>query len=234
MSTPLEEPRVEDLYPVRSRVSWGACLAGAVIALALYLVLTLFGGAIGLSLSDANIRAGTLAWTAAIAAVFAIVVSLFVGGLVTTQLAVGENKREAIIHGVLMWGVVLAAVFSLAFLGVRTGFGALMATAYAAPSDGWEELARRAGVPQARIDEMRAEQERLRERIAEAAEDPTAPQRLASTAAAAAWWTLAGTLLSIAAAVSGALLGSGPTFQLVALRTTGRLRVQRTETVAPR
>ena len=42
----------EDLVPVRSRISWGAIVAGSVLALALYFLLTLLGGAVGLSVSD--------------------------------------------------------------------------------------------------------------------------------------------------------------------------------------
>ena len=50
------QPRVEDVLPVRSRVSWQAVFAGAVIAVALYVVLVMLGSAVGVSLSDANIR----------------------------------------------------------------------------------------------------------------------------------------------------------------------------------
>ena len=42
----------EDLVPVHSRLSWGAITAGSVIALAMYFLLTLLGGAIGFTLTD--------------------------------------------------------------------------------------------------------------------------------------------------------------------------------------
>ena len=37
----------EDLIPVRSRITWGAILAGSVLALSLYFLLALLGGAVG-------------------------------------------------------------------------------------------------------------------------------------------------------------------------------------------
>ena len=46
------QPRVEDVLPVRSRVSWQAVFAGAVIAVAMSVVLALLGTAVGVSLSD--------------------------------------------------------------------------------------------------------------------------------------------------------------------------------------
>ena len=76
--------RAEDLVPVRSRVSWGAIFAGAVLALAVYLILTLLGGAIGLTVSD-NVRTDTLKTGGAIWAILATAIALFVGGWVTTQ-----------------------------------------------------------------------------------------------------------------------------------------------------
>ena len=42
----------EDVIPVRSRISWGAIVAGSVLALSLYFLLALLGGAVGLSISD--------------------------------------------------------------------------------------------------------------------------------------------------------------------------------------
>src|SRR5690349_4557248 len=116
--------RAEDLLPVGSRVSWGAILAGAVVALAVYLVLTLLGSAVGLSVSD-DVRSGTLGTGAAVWAILSTVVALFLGGWVTSQTTVGENKTEAIIHGVIMWGVVLFLMLWLVSTGLRTGFNAL-------------------------------------------------------------------------------------------------------------
>jgi hypothetical protein len=215
--------RVEDLVPVRSRVSWGAIFAGAVLALAVYLVLTLLGGAIGLTVSD-NVRTDTLQTGAAIWAILATAVALFVGGWVTTQCTVGENKTEAVVHGIIMWGVVLAMLLWLMATGVRAGFNAMVgmanvgqAAARNTTAEDWETAARRAGVPQTTINEWRQKAADAPAEARRAAEDPAKQQAAAEAATQATWWTLLGTLLSMAAAVGGALVGTGPTFRILAL-----------------
>jgi hypothetical protein len=215
--------RAEDLLPVRSRVSWGAIFAGAVLALAVYLVLTLLGGALGLSVRD-TVRPENLQTGAAVWAVLATAVALFVGGWVTTQLTVGENRTEAVVHGVIMWGVVLAMLLWLMATGVRSGFNAMVgmanvgqAAARGTTAEDWEAAARRAGVPSDTIAEWRRKAADAPAKAREAGEDPANQQAAAEGATRATWWALLGTLLSMAAAVAGALAGAGPTLRLIAV-----------------
>ena len=51
-----EPLRIEDVAGVRSRISWPAIVAGAVLAVATNLVLTLFFAALGLTLGEAHVR----------------------------------------------------------------------------------------------------------------------------------------------------------------------------------
>src|ERR687886_289174 len=100
-----------------------------------------------------------VSWGAIFAgAVVSTALALFVGGWITAQLTVGENKLEAALHGVILWGVVFAAFLWLVSTGVRSGFNALVgmsqAVGQAAPQD-WEAAARRAGVSQEQIDSWR-------------------------------------------------------------------------------
>jgi hypothetical protein len=215
--------RAEDLVPVRSRVSWGAIFAGAVLALAVYLVLTLLGGAIGLTVSD-NVRTDSLKTGAAIWAILATAIALFVGGWVTTQCTVGENKTETVVHGIIMWGVVLAMLLWLMATGVRAGFNAMVGMANVATAttrntttEDWEAAARRAGVPQTTINEWRQKATGAPADTRRAVEDPANQRAAVEAATQATWWTLAGTLLSMAAAVGGALVGAGPRFRLRAI-----------------
>lgn len=226
---------VEDLMPVRSRVSWGAIFAGAVVAMATYLVLTLLGGAIGLSVSD-NVRGETLGTGAAIWAIITAIASLFLGGWVTTQCAVGENKMEAIVHGVIMWGAFFAMVLWMVASGVRGGFNAMLGATYAGAAasrnvtaDDWEGAARRAGVSQEQINQWRESVRNAPARAREAVEDPANREAASDTAKAAAWWTLLGTLMSLAAAVFGALVGSGPSFRLLTVPVGGAAGYERRE-----
>ena len=94
-----QEPalKMEDVAGVRSRVSWSAILAGAVAALAVNLVFTIFLAAIGVTLTDAGMRGNAIGIGGLIAALVGVMISLFVGGWVTTQMTAGETDQEAIL-----------------------------------------------------------------------------------------------------------------------------------------
>lgn len=215
--------QTEDLLPVRSRISWGPIFAGAAFALALFWLLALLGSAIGLSVSD-NVRASNLGTGASVWAILSTALCLFVGGLITSQFSVGENKVEAVIYGLIMWAVVFGMLLWLMASGVRASFNAMvgMATVGATVArdttpEGWEAEARRAGVPQARIDEWRKTAADAPEAARRAAQDPENQQAAAEAATRVTWWAFAGTLLSMIAAAAGALVGAGPTFRLLAV-----------------
>ena len=222
------EVGAEDVVAVRSRVSWGAVLAGAVVALAAYLVLTLLGGAIGLSVSG-DVRSETLNTGAAVWAVATTGLALFLGGWVTSQAAVGENKTEAAIHGVIMWGVVLFMILWLVGTGLRAGFNAMWGVAgftnsavQNAGGGDWEAAAQRAGVSQATLEEWKRQAQQAPAEARQAVADPANRDAAARTATKATWYTLLGTVLSMAAAVFGALVGAGPSFRLLGVRAAGR------------
>jgi hypothetical protein len=214
--------RVEDLLPVRSRLSWGAILGGAVVAMATYFLLTLLGGAIGLSISD-NVEGDTLGISAAIWAVLSAVASFFIGGYITSRCAAGENRAEAMVHGVVMWGTMFAMLLWLLASGVQTGFSAMMGMASAgveaSQAMNWERAARQAGVEQQQIDQWR----QSAQNAAQAAQDPQQQQQAAEAATEAArqatWWTLAGTVLTLLSTIGGAVVGKGPTLEIRELRT---------------
>jgi hypothetical protein len=120
--------RTEDFMPVGSRVSWGAIFAGGAMALAMFLVLTLLGGSIGLSIRD-EINADTFGTSASIWAIASTIIALFVGGYITSQCTVGENRTESIVHGIIMWAVVFAFLIWMTVAGVRVGLNAMMGVA---------------------------------------------------------------------------------------------------------
>lgn len=137
-----------DVLSVRSRVSWSSIAAGAMIALAVYFLLTLLGVAVGLEVAvrrDVDLGAG-----AAIYSIFSLLLSMFLGGWATSRLAVGESKLEAILYGVILWGVLLIGLFWLIGAGVRVGFGAMMGLASGAvtvTTDEGPNVAERGVVP---------------------------------------------------------------------------------------
>ncbi|HVK12236.1 MAG TPA: hypothetical protein VM597_26020 [Gemmataceae bacterium] len=219
----------EDLVPVRSRVSWGAITAGAVLALSLYFLLALLGGAIGFSISD-KVKPENLGTGAAVYAIVVTAVCLFLGGYVASQLTTGENKLEGSLYGIFVWAAVFAALVWLMASGVKVGFSAMMgvATAGTVVADNtrqadWEASARQAGVPQDRIEEWKAKAKDAPASARQAVEDPKNQQAAADAATRVAWYAFLGAWVSMMAAAAGGYVGSGPTIGLLAV-SVGRVR----------
>jgi len=128
MSQPQSSLRATDVLSVKSRVSWGAIAAGAMISLAVYFLLTLMGIAVGLELAVrknyVNLGVGAALW-----AIATLLFSMFLGGWATSRLAVGESKLEAFLYGVILWGVLFVGMFWMVGQGVRVGFGAMVGLA---------------------------------------------------------------------------------------------------------
>jgi hypothetical protein len=230
-STVNERVSFEDVASVGSRISWASILGGAVVTIAAYLVFTFLFAALGLSLTDAGVRTSAISIGAVVAAVIAMAASLFFGGWVTTQLSVGENSREAAIYGVLMWAVVTAFTLFLVSMGVRAGYMALVGGTLVGQNSqyvqqrSWEDLARDAGVPAERIDQARtaADPSRVRADL----NDPATREKIESNSVIAAWSVFVGTLVSIGAAVTGAMVGRGASFRLFGVVTPARPLIAR-------
>jgi hypothetical protein len=210
-------PRVQDVASVGTRVSWGAILAGSILSLALYVLLSILGAAVGLTISErvsaSNLRITAIGW-----AIFVICVSLFVGGIVTSAFTVGENKTESVIYGIVMWGLTLVLVLGLGAVGVQTGLNALIRMRELAEPDAtesWSAAARSAGVPADQVDEWRRKLMPNRGGATDQPADREAAMRLA-------WYAFGGIWGSMIAAALGGLVGAGPTFRLVVVRPNGR------------
>jgi hypothetical protein len=187
----------EDMVGVRSRISWSAVLGGAVLALACAMVITFFFAAVGLSLRDTDLRSDVVNTGAIVAAIATIVVSLFLGGWATTQLTAGETQKEAILYGVVTWAAVTAVSLGLVAMGVKAGYFAVMGGTMMAQN-----------VDPATVDNVRREANP--DRVRAEANNPENQK----AATRAAWIGFASTLLSIGAAVGGAVVGCGPSFRL--------------------
>ena len=221
-----EAVRAEDVVSVGSRVSWPAIFAGAILALALHFLLALLGAAVGVSVSDrvdsANLATGALVWTIAI-----ICGSLFIGGMVTSQLTVRENKVEAVLYGILMWALLMGFLLALGAAGVSAGFNAMVGlrNAGSAQADNvWEQAALNAGIPQDQVKEWKS---KLTANVEKAqADGKTTRAEVSSAATRVTWYAFAGGWLSMLAAAAGSWIGAGPTFRVVsAVTNTGRARV---------
>jgi len=108
-----QEVKPEDVMSVGKRVSWSAILAGAVVALATYAALMSLATAIGITTRDMlEEHPRTYVLFATGIAMFCLLASLFLGGFVASRATVGENKLEAVIYGLLVWGVLI--IFAMA------------------------------------------------------------------------------------------------------------------------
>lgn len=206
----------EEFSNMRSRISWSAILGGSVMAMTVYFILTLLFAGINLSLPEAGVRSGTVSTVAIVTGVLSMLLSLFVGGWITSALTVGENRQEAIIHGVLTWAVVTALSVGLVGAGFKAGYNALLDASLVAqnanPEMSWDEAARRAGVSEERIAQLKRDLSPDKVRLA--ATDPENQEDARRGVMVAIWSILIGTVLGMAAAALGALAGAGPTFRL--------------------
>jgi hypothetical protein len=108
---------------VKPGISWGAVIAGALVAFGIWMLLHTLGLGIGLTAIDPDdpdslrgVGIGTGIWS-----LIEPLVALFIGGLIGSQLAGGLTRSSALIHG----GVVWALTTVVAFLGMVAVFSAI-------------------------------------------------------------------------------------------------------------
>jgi len=128
-------PRDYALSILSPRISWGAVLAGVVVALSLQMFLGALGIGIGAGAIDPmqeqnpmnGMGVGAAVWLAVSA-----LVSLFAGGWVAGRLASIPRDIDSMLHGVLTWGFTTL----LTFLLLTTAVGGLIGGAMSALGQG--------------------------------------------------------------------------------------------------
>jgi len=190
--------RVEtnDLVSVGTRISWGAILAGAAVALSMIIMLGVLGAATGLTLrnrmSDQGYFIGAM-----ICSMVVLLGSLFLGGFIASRITAGEDKTEAMTYGVVVWAVLFVGLAVLTPTGANVGYNTLAISNEAQaslPSNLFEGM--KSPLSQEQVEELRAKYRNATPDIS-----PTT----------AAWWTFASILLSMAASILGSVAGAGPT-----------------------
>jgi TM2 domain-containing membrane protein YozV len=212
-----DDIHVRDVASVGSRVSWGAVLAGVMVALGLYVTFSALAIATGLSLADRadpnNVPIG-----AAIVAAVTLLAAMFLGGFVASRMTVGEQTSEAITYGVLVWGTVLLL---LAIGGTSLGLN-LFDNARA----GDATAASTSAIPLERLQQDLNLNQQQADRYSQMVNES---RRDTGTAESVAWWTFATLALSLLAAIGGGIAGAGPEFVLRGFR-----RETQPAAVAPR
>ncbi|MBI5644038.1 MAG: hypothetical protein HY954_11270 [Deltaproteobacteria bacterium] len=117
----------------RYRLSWGSVFAGVVVAMVTFLTLELLGLGVGLGLINpaaeqrfAAVGIGTGIWM-----VLSTIISLFVGGWVTSWVSGTATPMRGILHGIVMWGLVTLLSFYLMTSAVGSligGFAGVIGT----------------------------------------------------------------------------------------------------------
>jgi hypothetical protein len=129
---PIERTHANGHGDVRTRtgfrLSWGAIVAGLVIATALQLVLSTLGAAVGLAAFDPNSSAKSFGVGTALWAVLSLLVALFLGGSTTGRLAGVLSRTDGFLHGALLWA--LSTLLTLWLLS--RGVGAVAGTTFRA------------------------------------------------------------------------------------------------------
>ena len=212
MADELRRPDTTDILAVKSRVSWAAIFAGAMVALTIYIIfmllgVALLGEAVSRSAENKSIGAGGAIYTA-----LTLLVSFFFGGWAVSRLAVGESKLEAVLYGMILWGLLFIGFFGLLASGVRAGFSGMIGGATGAygesgpaepgmRTDRITELMAKAGVPEEQVASFR-----------KIADDPGSEinrEDVVQTSRVAAWWALLSVVISLTSVIVGALVGSG-------------------------
>jgi len=128
-----------------SRVSWGALIAGALIAVSIGTALNVLGLAVGATTVDAvageTPTAGSIGIGAGIWLLVANLIGLGVGGYVAARLAGIPNSTDAALHGLGVWAI--GFLISVVLLG--SAVAGTAQTAFSAASSALGGAARGAG-----------------------------------------------------------------------------------------
>ncbi|WP_152049822.1 hypothetical protein [Tautonia marina] len=212
MSDEMRRPDPTDILAVRSRVSWQAIFAGAMVAVTFYVVLMLLGLALLGEAVARNAQGTQIGFGTAIFTAITLLISFFFGGWATSRLAVGESKLEAVLYGLILWGLLFIGMLALLASGVRAGFSGMVGGATGAYTDS------QVAAPGTNIDRMAGWMEQAGfsdEQVSQFrtfAEDPANEvnrEQVTRVSREAAWWSLLGVFVSLAAVIFGSLVGSG-------------------------
>jgi hypothetical protein len=99
-------------------VSWGGVWGGVLVGTGLLLLLTALGVATGISAVDSNSDAGNFGIGASIWAAIALLLSLYVGGMVSTRIGAVFDRTTGMFEGALVWVLSLLLMVYLAGSGI--------------------------------------------------------------------------------------------------------------------
>jgi hypothetical protein len=111
----------------RDIVRWGPIWAGAIIALATYVVLQLFFFAVGVL--GPGFGPGPGAGVTTVVSAILALVAFFVGGLVAGATGLWTGRQEGLLQGVTMWALTVVGILAVTLIGGGALLGAAAAAA---------------------------------------------------------------------------------------------------------
>ena len=115
------------------RVRWGPIFAGLAIALSTQLVLSAIGAAIGSNniagSGSPRSDVGGAGTAVGVWSIISLLISLFIGGWMTTRTCGPMNRSTALLNGAILWATTLAVSAWLLSSGVSGAFGVVGANA---------------------------------------------------------------------------------------------------------
>ena len=205
----------------KQRFSWSSTLAGLVAALAVMLVLSVLGLAIGLSTVDRNSQASNYGIGAGIWGGASALIAFFVGGLIAAWSGAGTTSGHGAFQGALAWAL---GIVVLGYV-LAGGVGAVARTAGSAASTGIEAASNGAGQMQSSMTDgrgnMTADAKATTQQAAgqiqakvDQVKQQMTPQNMENAAGHAAggtWGTLGAMVLTLGASIAGGFLGGNTT-----------------------
>ena len=105
-----------------SRIAWGGVWSGLLVAVGVFLLLSVLGLAIGVSTAEVGPgqdgNAKTLGIGAAVWSGLTLLISLFIGGMVATRTGMVYDRATGMIEGVLVWVLAIIMLIYMASSGI--------------------------------------------------------------------------------------------------------------------
>jgi len=227
------------------RISWGAIIAGLIVALVCQILLSMLGVAIGASTVDPlqeqrpleGLGTGALIWW-----VVSSLISLFLGSCVAGRLAGVPRKGDGALHGIIMWGTATLITFLVAGTALGGLFGGAFsafqqASNQGAPSQLAEQIKGELQQRGINVDQLQQKAEQKVDEAAQKAEnaaqqgrvDPQteqqareAGQKAATGTSKAALWGFVGLLLGALVAAWGGSAAAPREFRTVTAEPVAR------------
>lgn len=193
------------------RVTWGGVWGGVLTAVGLLLLLAALGVAVGITAADPrSTDAATAGTAAAIWAGASLLIALFIGGMVSTRAGAIHDRATGFWEGFLVWIVSLLLMAYLATTGMASLASGTMQLMGAA-SQAAQATGQAAAQPAAPAVDPNAAVEQLKSKVQEVTGGAGGLQQRAAdakpAASRAAWFTFGGLVLSLLAALAGAMVG---------------------------